>query len=64
MSGIRKRFLLASLAIAVTLTTAGVVVAAGTDSNKVSLDAAMINGEVYVKASSLVAEVGGTGTYD
>lgn len=64
MSGIRRRFLLVSLAIAVLLTTAGVVVAAGTDASKVSLDAKVINGEVYVKASALVAQVGGTGTYD
>nr|WP_245590306.1 trypsin-like peptidase domain-containing protein [Cohnella panacarvi] len=64
MSGIRTRFLLASLAIAVMLTTAGVAVAAGTDGSKVSLDAKLINGEVYVKASSLVSGVGGTGTYD
>ncbi|MBB6632514.1 S1C family serine protease [Cohnella thailandensis] len=32
--------------------------------SKVSLDAAVINGEVYVKASSLVAQTGGTGSYD
>lgn len=63
-NGIRKRFILAGLAVAVTLTTAGAVVAAGTDGSKVSLDAKVINGEVYVKASSLVAEIGGTGTYD
>ncbi len=64
LSGNRKRILLAGLAIVVMLTTASVVVAAGTDGNKVALDAKVINGEVYVKASSLVAEIGGTGAYD
>ena len=31
---------------------------------KASLDAQVINGEVYVKASSLVAQLGGSGSYD
>ncbi|THF80728.1 S1C family serine protease [Cohnella fermenti] len=31
---------------------------------KVALDATVINGEVYVKASSLLAQTGGTGSYD
>lgn len=64
MNGIRSRFILAGLAIAVLLTTAGVVVAAGTDGGKMSLDAKVINGEVYVRASSLVAQAGGSGSYD
>jgi serine protease Do len=32
--------------------------------SKLSLDAKVIDGDVYVKASSLVAQLGGTGTYD
>lgn len=52
------------LAVVILLAGAGTAIAAGTEGNKVALDAKVINGEVYVKASSLTSQVGGTGTYD
>jgi serine protease Do len=38
--------------------------AAGAVGSSVALDAKKIEGEVYVKASSLIASIGGSGTYD
>ena len=46
------------------IVAAGSAMAAGTGGGSSSLEAKIINGEVYVKASSLVAELGGTGEYD
>ncbi|MCD9022364.1 trypsin-like peptidase domain-containing protein [Cohnella sp. NL03-T5] len=46
------------------LTMAGTVGAATTTGNNVALDAKVINGDVYVKASSLVSQIGGTGSYN
>ncbi|MFC5528892.1 S1C family serine protease [Cohnella yongneupensis] len=60
----RRRFAIAGLACVVMLTAAGSAIAAGSSGSNVSLDAKVINGEVYVKASSLVAQVGGSGNYD
>lgn len=55
----RKAF---SFMLAVLLLSAGGTVSAAADS--VPLDARLIEGEVYVKASSLTAELGGSGQYD
>jgi serine protease Do len=46
------------------LTAAGSAGAAAPSGTKVPLDAKVVNGEVYVKASSLVAQLGGSGSYD
>ncbi|MNZ49874.1 Serine protease Do-like HtrA [compost metagenome] len=47
------------------LAVTGTAWAAGTgSSSSVSMSAKMINGEVYVKASSLTSTLGGTGTFD
>jgi len=55
--------LLAVILIALLMIT-GTVGAAAANEDNVSLDAKVINGEVYVKASSLVTQIGGTGTYN
>lgn len=46
------------------MTATGSVGAAAPSSTKVALDAKVVNGEVYVKASSMVSQLGGSGTYD
>ncbi|MBW5448420.1 trypsin-like serine protease [Cohnella sp. CFH 77786] len=61
----KNRRRVAAVALLTLLLSAGSTVSAATAvSGGVSLDAKLINGEVYVKASSLVAELGGTGSYD
>jgi serine protease Do len=60
----KLRVMLFTLIVAAILTltgTAGVATAAG---NNVAMDAKVINGEVYVKASSLVSQFGGAGSYN
>jgi serine protease Do len=46
------------------MAAAGSAGAADSSGSKVPMDAKVVNGEVYVKASSLVAQLGGTGSYD
>ncbi|MFC5650492.1 S1C family serine protease [Paenibacillus solisilvae] len=46
------------------LIMAGSAIAAGSGAGSTSLEAKVINGEVYVKASSLTKQLGGTGAYD
>nr|AYQ75702.1 PDZ domain-containing protein [Cohnella candidum] len=53
-----------ALFLTLALSAGSTVSAATAVSSGVSLDATVIKGEVYVKASSLVAQLGGTGTYD
>ncbi|QKS47891.1 trypsin-like peptidase domain-containing protein (plasmid) [Paenibacillus cellulosilyticus] len=57
---------IAFASFAALLFVAGSAWAAGSNSssNTISLDAKMINGEVYVKASAVTNALGGTGTYD
>ncbi|MFC5401681.1 S1C family serine protease [Cohnella soli] len=59
----RRRWLIAASLVAC-LSIAGTVGAANETGNGVTVDAKVIGGEVYVKASSLAAQLGGTGTYD
>ncbi|WP_127532121.1 S1C family serine protease [Paenibacillus kobensis] len=62
----RTRWLrIATAGLAVLLFAAGSTWAASSSGNStLSLDAKVINGEVYVKASSLTKSLGGTGTFD
>src|SRR5688572_17131063 len=46
------------------MTAAGSAGAAAPSGTKIQMDAKVVNGEVYVKASSLVAQLGGSGSYD
>jgi serine protease Do len=59
----RRKSIVAGL-IVLLLTAGGAVAATAAGSDGVPLDAKVINGEVYVKASSLVAQLGGNGTFD
>lgn len=54
----------AAVAVSVCALAAAQALAAGTAADGVALSAKKIDGEVYVKASSLVAALGGVGTYD
>lgn len=61
----RKSVLRAGIGIAIGgLLLTGTAFAASTASNGVTMNATKINGEVYVKASSLTSALGGAGTYD
>lgn len=60
----RRRKATAVAMLALLLSAGNAVAAVPAESGGVKLDAQVINGEVYVKASSLVAQLGGTGTYD
>ncbi len=64
MRSFKRKWMAAGLGLAVMIVAAGSAMAAGTGGGSSSLEAKIINGEVYVKASSLVAELGGTGEYD
>ncbi|MFC5700769.1 S1C family serine protease [Cohnella faecalis] len=55
---------IAALLLATVIVTGTSAAAASNDNGSVKLDAKLINGEVYVKASSVVAQLGGSGTYD
>jgi len=56
---------IAAAGLAVLLFAAGSAWAANNGTNStLSLDAKLINGEVYIKASALTNSLGGTGTYD
>jgi len=60
-----RRYSIAVILMALLIAAGGAVAgAAETGGNKVSLDAKVIDGEVYVKASSLVSQLGGTGAYN
>ncbi|WEK53851.1 MAG: trypsin-like peptidase domain-containing protein [Candidatus Cohnella colombiensis] len=61
---LKNRIGMMILILVIAIGSAGTVGAATTGGSKVSIDAKVINGEVYVKASSLVAELGGTGSYN
>jgi Trypsin-like serine proteases, typically periplasmic, contain C-terminal PDZ domain len=62
---VRKSLLRTGAAIFLAaLLIGGTVYAAGGSSDAVKLKAIKVNGEVYVKASSLLETMGGTGTYD
>ncbi|MFX3636837.1 MAG: S1C family serine protease [Candidatus Pristimantibacillus sp.] len=62
----KQRVIRSSIVIvAIALLAAGTVFAAGASSTtSIKMNATKINGEVYVKASSLTSTLGGTGTYD
>jgi serine protease Do len=62
MRNFRRKAIVAFL-LALVLTT-GSAAAATSSSSSIPLDAKVINGEVYVKASSVVAQLGGTGSYN
>ena len=62
----KKKFIAwtAAVAAAATAAVAAQAIAAGNAGDVVALPAKTIDGEVYVKASSLVAALGGAGAYD
>lgn len=60
----RRMAMFVMLAASLTLAASSPAYAAQAASDSVPLDAKVINGEVYVKASSLTAEMGGSGRYD
>ncbi|WP_373230850.1 S1C family serine protease [Cohnella sp.] len=58
-----RKTILVTLLVLV-MTAAGNAGAAAPSGTKVPMDAKVVNGVVYVKASSLVAQLGGSGSYD
>jgi serine protease Do len=60
----KHRITMFAVIITAILTITGTVGAATAAGNNVAMDAKVINGEVYVKASSLVSQLGGAGSYN
>ncbi|BBI36095.1 S1C family serine protease [Cohnella abietis] len=60
----KRRQIVLAIVITVLVAVIGATGAVAANDNKLELDAKVINGEVYVKASTLMKQIGGTGSYN